>query len=79
VLRLPLRQWLKHPLTAVADIATNPLEIWTTIQGAYVESRERAQPRYRYEADDQWESRVHASMGAAWPCKATSEFRELWP
>jgi Methyltransferase domain len=79
MLRLPLRQWLKHPLTAVADIAAHPLEVWTTIQGAYVESRERGQPRYRYEADEHWEPRVHASMGAAWPCEATSEFLELWP
>ncbi len=79
MLRLPMRYWLKHPMTALADIAADPLEIWTTIQGAYVEGREQRRPRYRYESDDHWEQRVHVALGAAWPCKVTSEFWELWP
>ncbi len=79
MLRLPMRYWLKHPMTALADISADPLEIWTKIQGAYVEGREQRLPRYCYEADDRWEQRAHGSLGAAWPCKVTSEFWELWP
>ena len=74
MLRLPIRHWLKHPVTAARDITADPLEIWTTIRGAYVEGREKRRPRYRYEADDHWEPRVHSFLGTAWPCKITSEF-----
>jgi len=79
MLGLPLRDWLKHPVIALADIAADPVEIWMTIQGAYAERREQRRPQCRYEAADHWEQRVHASLGVEWPCKVTSEFWDLWP
>ena len=32
MLGIPLRYLLKHPVIAVADLAADPLQVWTTIQ-----------------------------------------------
>lgn len=79
MLGIPLRYLLKHPTVGVADLAADPLQIWTTIQDVYVEDRERRRPQCQYQADDNWEQRLHDSLGVPWPCKVTSEFWELWP
>jgi hypothetical protein len=79
MLGIPLRYLLKHPLIAVADLAADPLEIWTTIHDSYVAQRERRAPQCRYKSDDNWEQRLHEALGVPWPCNATSEFWDLWP
>jgi hypothetical protein len=78
MLGIPLRYVLKHPLIAVTDLAADPLEIWTTIHDGYVAQREQRRPQCRYEADDNWEQRLHESLGVPWPCNATAEFWDLW-
>jgi hypothetical protein len=78
MLGIPLRYLLKHPKIGVADLAADPLQIWTTIQDVYVEERERRGPQCQYEPDDNWEQRLHDSLGVPWPCKVTSEFWDLW-
>jgi hypothetical protein len=35
---------LKHPVTGIADLAADPIEIWTTIREAYSEKREERRP-----------------------------------
>ena len=79
MLGLPLRYWLKHPTIAVADLASDPQEIWTTIQDSYLAERERRGCVFRYEPDAKWERRLHDLLGVRWPCEASSEFWELWP
>ena len=79
MLGIALRYLLKHPITAVADLAADPLQIWTTIQDSYVDQREQRRPQCHYESDDKWEQRLHDSLGVSWPCKVTSEFWDLWP
>jgi hypothetical protein len=79
MLGIPLRYLLRNPVSAVADLAADPLEIWTTIHDAYVAEREQRRPQCQYEADDNWEQRLHEALGVPWPCNATSEFRDLWP
>jgi Methyltransferase domain len=79
MLGIPLRYLLKHPVIAVADLAADPLEIWTTIHDAYVAQREQRGPQCRYESDDNWEQRLHEALGVPWPCNATSEFWDIWP
>jgi len=32
-----------------------------------------------YQAEEDWEYRLHDLIGAPWPCPAASEFRALWP
>jgi hypothetical protein len=79
MLGIPLRYLLKHPVTAMADLAADPLQIWTTIQDVYVAERERRGPQCQYESDDNWERWLHDSLGVPWPCNETSQFRDLWP
>jgi hypothetical protein len=79
MLGIPLRYLLRHPLIAVADLAADPLEIWTTIHDSYLAQREQRGPQCRYESDEDWEQRLHEALGIPWPCNATSEFWDLWP
>jgi len=79
MLGIPLRYLLKHPVNAVADLAADPLEIWTTIHDFYVAQREQGRPQCRYESDDNWEQRLHEALRVPWPYHATSEFWDLWP
>lgn len=79
MLGIPLRYLLKHPVNAVADLAADPLQIWTTIYDDYVYKREQREPRCRYESDNSWEQRLHEALGVPLPCSATSEFWNLWP
>jgi hypothetical protein len=79
MLGIPLRYLLKHPVIAAAELAADPIQIWMTMQDIYAAERERRGPQYRYEPDDNWEQRLHHSLGVSWPCKATTEFRSLWP
>jgi hypothetical protein len=78
MLEIPLRYLLEHPVIAVADLAADPLEIWTTIRDVYVAQREQRGPQCRYESDDKWERRLHEARGVPGPCDATLEFWNLW-
>jgi hypothetical protein len=79
MLGLPLRYLLKHPVSGVADLAADPLEIWSTMYDDYVYMREQREPRFQYESDNGWELRLHEALRVASPCDATSEFWNLWP
>jgi hypothetical protein len=79
MLGLPLRYWLKHPTTAVVDLASDPLEILTTIQDSYVYDREQRGREFRYDPDKAWEDRLHHVLAVDRPCRAASEFWDLWP
>ena len=73
-----MRYVLKNPLTALADLAADPVEVWVTARDVYVAGREQREPRCRYVSDDDWERRLHEALGLPWPCDATSEFWDLW-
>ena len=74
-----LRYFLRHPVRVVATIASEPLEAWTTFQERYVARREQPVPTDLYQAENNWERRMHEILGVAWPCAATQEFWALWP
>jgi hypothetical protein len=78
MLGIPLRYLLKHPVAGVADLAAEPLEIWTTIYDSYVDRREQRRPQCRYVSDDNWESQLHESIGVAYPCDVTADFWASW-
>jgi hypothetical protein len=79
MLGIPLRYLLKHPVSGIADLAADPLEIWNTMLEAYVDKREQRRPQCPYQPDYNWERRLHEALGAPWPCNETSEFWGLWP
>jgi len=79
MLGIPVRHFLKHPVTAVAEIAADPLQFWLTIPDVYAAERERKRPECPYQPDANWERRLHESLGLPWPCPETQEFWKLWP
>jgi hypothetical protein len=79
MLGLPVRYFLKHPVTTVAHLAADPVQIWMTVQDEYAAAREGNRPKCEYESDNTWEKRLHECMGAPWPCPLASEFVALWP
>ncbi len=79
MLGLPGRYFLSHPLRAIAVIASDPAEIWTIAYQNYVSQNERRVPDDLYQAEDNWEPRVHALLNVPWPCESVLEFAALWP
>ncbi|WP_158750836.1 class I SAM-dependent methyltransferase [Acidobacterium sp. S8] len=79
MLGIPLRYLVKHPVSGVADLAADPLQIWTTVHDTYVAQREQRGPRCPYESDPYWEQQLHGLLGLPWPCQVASEFWGLWP
>jgi hypothetical protein len=77
MLGIPLRYLLRHPL-AVADLAADPLQVWTTIVDLYLDRREQRGPSCDYRSDEDWERQLHAHLGVPWPCTLSSEFWSLW-
>ena len=77
MLGIPVRYLLKHPLAA-AELAVDPLQTWTTIQDVYAAEREQRRPQCPYQAEGNWEERLHRRLGAPWPCESASEFQLLW-
>jgi len=78
MLGVPLRYLLKHPLAA-RELAADPIDVFTRARDIYIAQRELRGPECRYEPAPDWEPRLHAYLGATWPCPLISEFRELWP
>ena len=79
MLGLPMRYFLSHPMRAVAAIAAEPLEMWTTLQQNYIKQHERPVPPDLYQAEEGWDRRMHELLGEQWPCPAALEFTDLWP
>src|SRR5262252_3427564 len=68
----------KHPLRVVRTIARDPREAWIKFEDRYYERRERRGEIFRYQAQPDWEERVHRMAGAPWPCEAVAQFWMLW-
>ena len=56
MLGIPVRYFLKHSITTVADVATDPLQLWMTIQDEYAAKREAGRSTYQNEFDVNWNS-----------------------
>ena len=77
MLGIPVRYLVKHP-SAAAPLVAHPRDTWTRLYEAYVDGRERRLPRQPYVADDHWEERLHAAIGAPWPCPLAPEFWDVF-
>jgi hypothetical protein len=76
--RAVLRYLQKAPQVA-RYMATDPVEVWLWLLAKFFERRESHKPPARYEVDCDWQSGLHANLGAPWPCQETAEFWALWP
>jgi hypothetical protein len=70
--------FLKHPVRLMNAIAADPREAWIKFEDRYHERRERRGPIHRYQADSDWERRLHSHLGAPWPCEVSAQFWTLW-
>jgi hypothetical protein len=76
----PVFRFLRvDPVRAVAAVASEPFEAWTTFKERYVERLEAPVPPDLYLPDASWERHLHDLLGVPWPCPAAFEFRRLWP
>src|SRR5262249_61363704 len=78
MLGIPLRYLLKHPVAAFADLAADPIEIWTGMIDAYADEGGRYKPQCQYEINDNWERHLHEAIGVALPDGEALEFHKVW-
>src|SRR5919108_2791540 len=72
--------WTMRRVSCLARvIVLDPGEAWAKIQDQFAERRERRRPQCPYEAEHDWERRLHRLLSITWPCETTSEFWALWP
>jgi hypothetical protein len=61
-LGIPVRYLLKHP-HAVAELTSDPGDIWARLRESYLGAREWRFPPFPYETDPDWERELHALDG----------------
>ena len=74
-----LQNFVRLPARMVSAIATDPADLWIRALEKFSERSERRRPPCQYQAEPDWEPRLHSLLGVAWPCVACAEFQELWP
>jgi hypothetical protein len=74
MLGIPLRYLLKHPVSAAADLAADPLQIWTTLHDSFVAEREQRRSQCPHQSDHDWEQQLHQLLRDPWPCDAASRY-----
>lgn len=79
MLGIPIRYLLSHPVSAVADLAADPKEIWATMLDSYAAGRDRHhKSQCSYDTNSDWERQLHAAIGVGLPCGETSVYSNLW-
>ena len=63
----------------VREFLRDPIQFWMTNKDYSAAKDEESRPPCQYVPDNDWEQRMHASLGAPWPCEAAAEFWALWP
>lgn len=74
-----LHYGVRHPIRAAAAVGESPAEAWTTALDKFIDIRERRGSQCAYEAENDWEMRLHSLLGLPWPCAAVAEFWALLP
>jgi hypothetical protein len=73
------RLWyLRHAPRVAFAVAKDPVEAWIRLQARLAERREHGRTPCRYEAEPDWERRLHDIFGIRWPCEASAQFWPLW-
>lgn len=62
-----------------AQLAHDPCEAVYRVRERMAERKELRHAFGPYEADPEWERRIHLDLGLPWPCPAATEFWALWP
>ena len=70
---------VQHTPQLLRSVPRDPIGALLWAQEELVDRREHRGPACPYVADEDAERKLHALMGAPWPCAARDEFWELWP
>ena len=76
---LPLRYIMRHPAHGLGAVLSEPFGTWERIYEDHCYAAEQRLPCYQYQADSDWEARLHAELVIGFPCGARSEPTSLWP
>ena len=76
---LDIGPYFRQPISTLKAIASDPLESWLRFREQYAAHREGYTPPSLYNADHDWESKLHRLLGLSSPATLTSEFEALWP
>jgi hypothetical protein len=68
---------LQNPGRAVRALAGGR-EMWGALRDEAAGRREHRHTMPRYDADPDWERRMHQLLGAPWPCDTAADFRYRW-
>jgi hypothetical protein len=69
---------LRYVARAAAAVTRSPREGGGRIRERIAERSERRLGPFVYEAEPEWEARLHTLLGVEWPCRARAEFDPLW-
>src|SRR2546429_980309 len=69
---------LPYLVRVAAALSRSPGEAVERIHERIAERRERRAGPPVYEAEREWEAKLHALLGVEWPCAARAEFDPLW-
>jgi len=72
---------LRYAARVARTLLSQPSEAMEKIKERAALSRERVARRSQepaYRVDEDWEERLHALLGAQWPCPAAAEFPAVW-
>jgi hypothetical protein len=76
--KTPLWHRLRYLARALAALTRSPREGGERIRERIAEGIDRRLGPPVYEAEPEWEARLHALLGVEWPCAARAEFEPLW-
>jgi predicted O-methyltransferase YrrM len=76
---LPFRYIMRHPARGLGAVLTDPIGTWERIYEEHCYAAERRLPPCQYQADSDWEVRLHGELGMPFSCEVGSEPTSLWP
>ena len=65
-------------MSTFASIATDPIEAWIRFREQWGAQRKGHTPPDLYQAEGDWEQRLHRLLDLASPDELTSEFWAIW-
>ena len=75
---MDFRPYFRRPLSTLASIASDPLEAWLRFREQYAAHREGHTPQDLYNAQPDWEKRLHRRLGLSDAGTVNAEFWILW-
>jgi Methyltransferase domain len=72
------RRRMPYVVRVAAAFSRSPGEAMERIHERIAERMERRAGPSVYEAQSEWEAKLHALLGVEWPCAARAEFDPLW-